>query len=352
MLNNLYKHTQLSVTFGAIMLAIDHGRPRVMNLKELIQCFIDHRFEVLTRRTKFELRKAEARAHILEGLMIALDNLDAVVRIIRASPRTATRRKVQLMGRFGFSEIQANAILDMRLYQLTGLERDKIEAEYQALIKTASPTCGTCWPTSQKLFGVMKDDLLEIRSSLRRRAPHGHRRRRGRDQHRGPDRRRGCVITISHAGYIKRTPTSDVPRAAARRQGRRWAWTRRTRTTSSTSSTAPRTTTCCSSPSRAAMYWKKVYEIPEGGRDSRAARPSSTCWTCSGDEKIAAIIPVRGFDADTAPGLRHGEGDGQEDRPGRLPERARGRHHRHQHRRGRPADRRGADGRRRTTSCW
>ena len=131
-LNNLYKQTQLATTFGAILLAIDRGRPREMNLKDLLQCFIDHRFEVLTRRTKFELREAEARAHILEGLQKALDNLDEVVRIIRAaSNRDAAR--TELMNRFGFTELQANAILDMRLYQLTGLERDKIEAEYRAV---------------------------------------------------------------------------------------------------------------------------------------------------------------------------------------------------------------------------
>ena len=121
--------TQFFLTIGAILLAIDHGRPRILTLKDLMQCFIDHRFEVLRRRCEHELREAKARAHILEGLLIALDNLDEVVRIIRAS-RSRDDARVQLMGRFGLSELQANAILDMRLYQLTGLERDKVEAEY------------------------------------------------------------------------------------------------------------------------------------------------------------------------------------------------------------------------------
>jgi DNA gyrase subunit A len=117
LLNSIYKHTQLQETFGAIMLAIDHGRPRVMNLKELIRCFTDHRFDVITRRTQYELKKAEARAHILEGLKIALDHLDAVVKVIRES-RNRDAARTSLMSRFRLSEIQSNAILDMRLYQL------------------------------------------------------------------------------------------------------------------------------------------------------------------------------------------------------------------------------------------
>ena len=113
-LNNIYKHTQLQTTFGAILLAIDGGRPRVMNLKEMIRCFVDHRFEVVTKRTEFDLAKAEARAHILEGLKIALDNLDAVVKVIKGS-KNRDEARTQLMSRFGLSEVQANAILEMRL---------------------------------------------------------------------------------------------------------------------------------------------------------------------------------------------------------------------------------------------
>ena len=160
-LNNLYKQTQLASTFGAIMLAIDHGRPRVMNLKELMNCFIEHRYEVLTRRTKFELREAQARAHILEGLLIALDNLDEVVRIIRASSNRDEAR-TQLIARFGFSELQANAILDMRLYQLTGLERGKIEGEYRALQERII-YLQELLADDAKLYDVMKADLIEMR---------------------------------------------------------------------------------------------------------------------------------------------------------------------------------------------
>ncbi|MFT5240940.1 MAG: DNA gyrase subunit A, partial [Kiritimatiellia bacterium] len=132
-LNNIYKHTQMQTTFGAIMLALDGGQPKVMNLKQLINCFTKHRFEVITRRTQYELNKAEARAHILEGLKLALDNMDEIVKIIRGSARRPEAKEL-IIGKFGFSDIQADAILDMRLYQLTGLERDKLEKEYQELM--------------------------------------------------------------------------------------------------------------------------------------------------------------------------------------------------------------------------
>ena len=126
-LNHLYKHTELQTTFGAIMLAIDQGRPRILNLKDFFRCYVNHRFEVITRRTKFELKKAEARKHILDGLLIAIANLDDVVKIIRAS-KNRDEAKVKLVEAYGFTEPQVNAILDMRLYQLTGLEREKLEA--------------------------------------------------------------------------------------------------------------------------------------------------------------------------------------------------------------------------------
>ncbi len=145
-----------------------------MNLKELMQCFIEHRFEVITRRTQFDLEKAEARAHILEGLKIALDNLDEVVQDDPRVARTATRRGRELMARFELSEIQANAILDMRLYQLTGLERDKIEAEYLELIKHIA-YLRDLLANEHKIYELIKEDLLEIKETVRRRAPHRHR---------------------------------------------------------------------------------------------------------------------------------------------------------------------------------
>jgi len=161
-INNLYKHTQLEDTFGVIMLAIDHGKPRTMNIKQMLECYIAHRKEVVTRRTKFELRKAEERAHILEGYRIALDNIDAVVKIIKEAD-DREQAKTKLMAKFKLSEIQANAILDLRLYQLTGLERDKIEEEYAELIKRIA-YLQSLLASERKLMGVVKQELLDIKA--------------------------------------------------------------------------------------------------------------------------------------------------------------------------------------------
>ena len=216
MLNNLYKHTQLQTTFGAIMLAIDKGRPRVMNLKQMLEAFLAHRVEVITNRTKFELKKAEDRAHILEGLKIAIDNLDAVVKIIRGASNRDEARK-ELMRRFGLTEIQTNAILDMRLYQLTGLERNKLEDEYLALIQHIS-RLRELLASRTKILEVIKEDLLEIKEL------YGDERRtdivpdEGEMQIEDLIADRSCVITISHSGYIKRVPVSTY--RAQRRGGK------------------------------------------------------------------------------------------------------------------------------------
>ena len=293
-LNNLYKQTQLGGTFGAIMLAIDRGRPRVMNLKELLSCFIEHRFDVLTRRTRFELREAEARAHILDGLLKALDYLDEVVRIIRAAPNRDVAR-VQLMGRFGFTEIQANAILDMRLYQLTGLEREKLEAEARALHERIA-YLKELLADDRKLYGVMKDDLLAIRKDY-------------------ADARRteivtddgdldikdliadeDCVISLSHAGYVKRTPTSVY---REQKRGGKGVVGMNTKDEDYVEHVFN-----CSAhdgmlffTEKGRMYLKMAYEIPEGARDSRG-KALVNLLEIQGSEKIAAIIPIRGFDTD------------------------------------------------------
>ena len=293
-LNNLFKQTQLSVTFGAILLAIDRGRPRVMNLKELMRCFIDHRFEVLTRRTKFELREALARAHILEGLLLALDNLDEVVRIIRASVNRDAA-KAQLMGRFGFSELQANAILDMRLYQLTGLERDKIVAEYQAL-EARIAYLKELLADDAKLYGVLKDDLREIR------AAYADERRTdivadpGEIDVKDLVADEDCVISLSHAGYVKRTPTSVY---REQKRGGKGVVGMDTKDEDYVEHVFN-----CSAhdwmlffTEQGRMYFKKAYEIPEGARDSRG-KALVNLLDVQGTEKIAAIIPIRSFDTD------------------------------------------------------
>ena len=290
-LNNIYQHTPLESTFGAIMLAIDHGRPKVMNLKELMTSFIDHRFIVITRRTKFDLEKAEARAHILEGLKIAIDNLEAVVKVIKESKDRDTAR-LQLMKKFGLSEIQSNAILDMRLYQLTGLERDKIEAEYLELIKLIS-YLRDLLANEQKLYGVMKDDLLDIRKKYADPRRTDIVPEEGEIDVEDLIADRGCVITISHTGYIKRVPVSTYRQ---QRRGGKGVVGMDTKDEDYVEHvfTASTHDYILFFTEKGRVYWKKVYEVPEGGRVARG-KAMVNLLDISADEKIAAMIRVREF---------------------------------------------------------
>ncbi|MFN2350475.1 MAG: DNA gyrase subunit A [Kiritimatiellia bacterium] len=290
-LNNLFKHTQLQTTFGAIMLAIDKGRPRIMNLKQLLDRFLAHRVEVITRRTRFELNKAEARAHILEGLKTALDNLDAVVKIIRGAKNRDMARN-ELIQRFALSEIQANAILDMRLYQLTGLERDKLEEEYLGLIKHIS-WLKELLNSRQKIMAVIREDLLEIKEL------YGDERR----THLMPDEGemqmedliadRSCVITISHSGYIKRVPVSTY---RAQRRGGKGVAGMETRDEDYVEHLFVASTHdyILFFTQSGRLYWEKVYEIPEAGRAARG-KAIINLLELREDEKIAAMVRVRDF---------------------------------------------------------
>jgi DNA gyrase subunit A len=291
LLNNIFKHTPLEMTFGAIMLAIDHGRPKVMNLKELMQCFIKHRFEVITRRTQFDLEQAEARAHILEGLKIALDHLDAVVKTIRDSKNRDIARE-QLMLKFKLSEIQANAILEMRLYQLTGLERDKVEAEYLEVIKKIN-YLRDLLANESKIYGVMKDDLLEIKKL------YGDERRTNIVPDEGEldiedlIADQGCVITISHGGYIKRVPVSTYRQ---QRRGGKGVVGMDTKEEDYVEHvfTASTHDYILFFTEHGRVYWQKVYELPEGGRASRG-KAMVNLLNIGNEEKIAAMIKVREF---------------------------------------------------------
>ncbi|MBP7829151.1 MAG: DNA gyrase subunit A [Kiritimatiellae bacterium] len=290
-LNNIYQHTQLESTFGAIMLAIDRGRPRVMNLKDMIQCFIAHRFEVVTRRAKFDLEKAEARAHILEGLKIALDHLDAVVKTIRES-KDRDGARARLMERFKLSEIQANAILEMRLYQLTNLERAKIDAEYEEIIKLIN-YLRDLLANERKIYGVIKDDLLEMKKL------YGDERRTDIVPDEGEIAvedliaDRGCVITISHTGYIKRVPVATFKQ---QRRGGKGVVGMDTKEEDYVEHvfTASTHDYMLFFTAKGRVYWKKVYEIPEGGRTTRG-KAIVNFLEIGSDEKIAACIPVREF---------------------------------------------------------
>ena len=293
-LNNLFSMTQLESTFGAIMLAIDHSRPRVMNLKDLLQCFINHRFEVITRRTKFDLEKALARAHILEGLRIAIDNMDAVVKIIRES-RDRNIARTELMAKFGLSEIQANAILEMRLYQLTGLERDKIEAEYKEVMALIA-YLKDLLAHPAKIYGVMKDDLLEIRKQYA-------------DPRRTeivPDEGelnmedliadRPCVITLSHGGYIKRVPVETFREQKRGGKGVAGMDTKEEDFVEHVFSASTHDYLLFFT-SAGRVHWKKVYEVPEGSRTSRG-KAIVNLLELAGEEKVATLIRTREFPDD------------------------------------------------------
>lgn len=215
-LNQLYKHTQLQDTFGVIMLALVNGEPKVLTLKQMLHHYIEHQIDVVTRRTRYDLAKAEARAHILEGLIIALDNIDEVVRIIRSS-KTGAEAKGRLQERFGLSEKQGQAILDMRLQRLTGLERDKIEEEYQELLK-AIEYYRTLLADKGMLIGVIKEEMLEIK----RKYADGRRTEITATEEdidfEDMIEVEDMAVTMTHFGYIKRT--SSATYKAQRRGGR------------------------------------------------------------------------------------------------------------------------------------
>ena len=294
LLNNLFKFTQLESTFGAIMLAIDKGKPRVMNLKEVLQCFVNHRFEVITRRTQFELDKAKARAHILEGLLLAMDNMDDVVRIIRDS-KDREEAQNRLIEMFKFTETQAKAILDMRLYQLTGLERGKVEAEYEELQKLMA-YLEDLLAHSEKIYAVMKEDLSEIR------AKYGENRKTELSIDEGEIdiedliADEPCVITLTNTGYIKRVPTDTYRQ---QRRGGKGVMGMNTKEEDFVEHVFTASThdylLCFTEAGR--MYWLKAYRVPEGSRQSRG-RSLANVLQMTQDEKLAAIICVRDLDDD------------------------------------------------------
>ena len=206
-INQLFQKTALESSFGVTLLALDKKRPKQMNIKELIECYIEHRRDVVTRRTKFRLKEAEDRAHILEGYIIALDNLDDFVKIIRASANRE-EAKVKLMAKYPLSERQTDAILELRLYQLTGLERGKIEAEYLEFMKLIEELRGIL-ESEEKLLALIKKELGELKEKY-----HSPRRTEiigaaGEFRMEDVIPNEGCVITVSHLGFIKRTPVAE-----------------------------------------------------------------------------------------------------------------------------------------------
>jgi DNA gyrase subunit A len=293
-INQLYQKTALESSFGVILLALDKKRPKQMNIKELIECYVDHRRDVVTRRTQFRLRQAEARAHILEGYIIALDNLDDFVKIIRASANRDEAR-VKLMAKYPLSEIQTNAILELRLYQLTGLERGKIEAEYMELEKLILEL-REILASEAKLLELIKKELLELR------AKYASPRRTEIIDDTGDLRmedvipNEGCVITVSHLGFIKRTPVAAY---RAQKRGGKGVIGAETYEEDFVENlfTASTHDNILFLTSTGQCLAKKVYEVPEGTRTSKGKSVSSFLRLDAG-EKLAAMLCVKDFAPD------------------------------------------------------
>jgi len=291
-INKLYKMTALESSFGVILLAIDKRRPRQMNMKEMLECYIEHRREVIFRRTQFRLRKAEDRAHILEGYKIALDNLDEFVRIIRASANR-NEAKARLMEKFTISERQTNAILDLRLYQLTGMEREKIEEEYaelMVLIEGFREIIGN----ESRLLEVIKDELLEMKEAYP--SP----RRCIITEAEGDIRMEdlipndGCVITITKNGFIKRTSVDEY--RSQHRGGKGVIGSgQREEDPIDQLFTANAHDTMMFFMDNGRVYVEKVYEVPEGKRDSKGRSIVNLLQMQKG-EKVAAMVCVEDFE--------------------------------------------------------
>ncbi len=293
-LNQLFKHTQLETTFGIIMLALVENRPRVLNLSQVVGYYIDHRKVVIRRRTQFELDKALKRAHILEGLKIALKYIDRIIKIIKGSKNTEAA-KAELIKEFGLSEIQAQAILEMQLQRLTGLERDKIEAEYLELLKKIE-LCRAILASEKKVEGLIKEELEEVKKKY------------------GDERRteivgeveelevedliaeEDVVVTISHGGYIKRLPVSSYRKQKRGGKGVTGAEVKEEDFIEHLFVASTKDFLLIFTD-KGQVYWLKVYEIPQAGRTSKG-KSIVNLLNMSADEKISSTIPIREFSSD------------------------------------------------------
>ncbi|GAA4409833.1 DNA gyrase subunit A [Nibrella viscosa] len=289
-LNNLYKYTALQSSFGINNVALVKGRPMLLNLKDMIRYYVEHRFEVITRRTQYELREAEKRAHILLGLLIALDNIDEVIQLIR-SAKDPDAAKAGLISRFELSEVQAKAILDMRLQRLTGLERDKIQAEYDELMREIADYKDILAREERKRQ-IIKDELVDLK------ARYGDARRTKIEMFADgdiddldliPDDE--MLITISHEGYIKRTPLIEY-----RSQGRGGVGSRgvATKDADFTEHLFPATmhNYLLIFTQKGRLYWLRVHQIPEGSKVSKG-RPIQNLINIESDDKVRAVINVK-----------------------------------------------------------
>jgi DNA gyrase subunit A len=296
-LNQLFKHTSMQTSFGVIMLALVNGKPKVIPMRDMLKYYIEHRREVVIRRTRYELAKAEARAHILEGLKIALDHLDKIIKTIRESKDTDTAR-VRLIENFHLSRIQAQAILDMRLQQLTGLERKKIEDEYEELLKTIALLKGIL-ADPKKVLSIIREELKELKDKY------------------GDDRRtkitaaaeelaiedliaeEDVVVTFSHAGYVKRLPVTSY---RSQRRGGKGVTGMTTREEDFVEQLFVTNTLAylLLFTNKGRVYWTRVFEVPEASRTAKGKSIANFIQLSNQDEKITAAIPVTSFEGKEA----------------------------------------------------
>ncbi|MBH0203000.1 MAG: DNA gyrase subunit A [Nitrospira sp.] len=290
-LNNLYKHTPLETTFGVIMLALVNNRPEVLNLKQILHHFLDHRREVVVRRTAYELRKAEERAHILEGLKIALDHLDAVIALIRRS-QSPDEARAGLMSQFGLTDIQAHAILDMRLQRLTQLERTKLVEEYQDVLKQIE-YLKSILANQELVRTIIKDELTEIREAYKDERRTQIVKEEAEISLEDLIAEEEVIVTISHAGYIKRNAVSLY--RAQRRGGKgKIGMGIKEEDFVVNLFTASTHDSLLFFTDAGKVYWLKVHEIPEA---SRAAKGKAlvNLLALSSNEKVTATLPVKEF---------------------------------------------------------
>ncbi|MBO5642830.1 MAG: DNA gyrase subunit A [Kiritimatiellae bacterium] len=297
-LNQLYKHTSLQTTFGAIMLAIVGGRPKILNLKEYFKCYVDHRFDVITRRTIFELEKAKARKHIVDGLLLAIDNLDEVVSIIRSS-KTRLEAKQRLVERFNFSESQVTAILEMRLYQLVGLERGRLAEELERLVQQIAKY-EAILADPEKVYAIISEDLAGLKENYCSKETAKRRTEIIADVDEVsvkdliPDE--PCVITLSNRGYVKRAPLSEYREQRRGGHGVRGAQVKeedfiRLVFVAETHDELMFFT------NTGRLFVKGAYEIPEAQKTS-FGRPLVNILNLQPNEQVLRLLPIRSFEGD------------------------------------------------------
>lgn len=285
-LNTLLKHTALQTSFGVNNIALVHGRPKLLNLKDLIRLFVEHRHEVVVRRTRFELKQAEDRAHILEGLIIASDHIDEVIRIIRAS-KTPDEAKTNLMERFNLTEVQARAIVEMRLRQLTGLEQDKLRAEYDDILKLIQHLKDILASVELRM-NIIKEELLEVKAQYNdeRKTDIVYASEEFNPEDFYADEE--MVITISHMGYIKRTPLTEYKVQNRGGVGSKGSATREEDFLEHMI-TATMHNTMLFFTEKGKCFWLKVWEIPEGTKQSKG-RAIQNVLNIEPDDKVKAYI--------------------------------------------------------------